>query len=137
MRVVLDTNVFVSALLNPDRRISLILYSLAEGKYRLLYSRDSLGELVRVVSRPRIMRGLLDDFDIKELIALIKFRGQEILPSVSIKACRDLSDNMFLEIAVEGNADLIVSGDDDLLSLSPFQGIPVITPARFLSILEK
>ena len=65
MRVVLDTNVFISALLNPDRRISLILYSLAEGKYRLLYSRDLLGELVRVVSRPRIMRGLLDDFDIK------------------------------------------------------------------------
>jgi uncharacterized protein len=136
MQVVLDTNVLISSLLNPDRRINLILRSLAEGNYCLLYSRDSLDELIRVLSRPRIVRGLVDDFDIKELVALIQFRGQEIMPSVFIKECRDPSDNKFLAIAVEGKADYIVSGDSDLLSLSPFQGISVIRPADFINLLE-
>jgi putative PIN family toxin of toxin-antitoxin system len=137
MRVVMDTNVFVSALLNPDARINLALSNLATGNYCLLYSQDSLDELLSVISRPRIMRGLLDDWDIKELTALIQFRGQRISPQLYIDACRDPSDNRFLEIAVVGEADYIVSGGKDLLALNPFQGIPIIKPADFIDLLER
>jgi putative PIN family toxin of toxin-antitoxin system len=50
----------------------------------------------------------------------------------SIRACRDPEDDKFLELAVNGNAALIVTGDKDLLALDPFQGIAIITPAGFL-----
>jgi predicted nucleic acid-binding protein len=49
-----------------------------------------------------------------------------------IAACRDPTDDKFLELAVNGRADLIVSGDADLLALNPFRGIPIITPAMFV-----
>jgi predicted nucleic acid-binding protein len=49
-----------------------------------------------------------------------------------IAACRDPTDDKFLELAVNGHADLIVSGDADLLALNPFRGIPIVTPATFL-----
>jgi predicted nucleic acid-binding protein len=47
-------------------------------------------------------------------------------------ACRDPTDDKFLELAVSGNADLILSGDKDLLTLHPFRGIPIVTPAAFV-----
>ena len=49
-----------------------------------------------------------------------------------ITACRDPKDDKFLELAVNGHADLIVSGDADLLTLNPFQGTPIVTPADFV-----
>jgi predicted nucleic acid-binding protein len=49
-----------------------------------------------------------------------------------IVACRDPTDDKFLELAVSGNADLILSGDKDLLTLHPFRGIPIVTPAAFV-----
>ena len=55
-----------------------------------------------------------------------------MLPAQRINACRDPKDNMVLEAAVAGQVDVIVSGDKDLLTLSPFKGIPVLTPAAFL-----
>ena len=53
-------------------------------------------------------------------------------PEIIITDCRDPADNMFLELAVEGQADIIISGDNDLLSLNPFRGIKIITAAEFL-----
>jgi putative PIN family toxin of toxin-antitoxin system len=50
----------------------------------------------------------------------------------TVQACRDPRDDKFLELAVEGEADVIVTGDNDLLTLDPFQGISILTPARFL-----
>lgn len=137
MRAVVDTNVVVSASLNPDARINLILANLAQGKYTFLYSRDSLDEIVEVLSRPRIARGMVDPFDIQEFVALVRFRGEEIKPVTAIHVCRDPDDDKFLEIAIGGRADTIVSGDGDLLSLSPFRGIAIIKPTKFLDILAK
>ena len=51
-----------------------------------------------------------------------------------IRACRDQRDDKFLELAVEGTADLLVTGDTDLLALDPFQGISIVTPGRFLDL---
>ena len=53
-----------------------------------------------------------------------------------IHASRDPKDDMFLELAVNGNADVIVSGDQDLLALTPFREIPIVTPAGYLERLQ-
>ncbi len=54
-----------------------------------------------------------------------------------VRACRDPKDDMYLELAVSDEATCIVSGDQDLLQLNPFQGIPIITPDEFLTSFEK
>ena len=54
-----------------------------------------------------------------------------------VRACRDPKDYKFLELAVNGEADCIVSGDDDLLSLDPFRGIQILAPDKFLNALSK
>ena len=50
----------------------------------------------------------------------------------TITACRDPTDDKFLELAVNGRADLILTGDKDMLALDPFQGVPIVTPASFV-----
>lgn len=58
--------------------------------------------------------------------------AEEVMIIERIAACRDPTDDKFLELAVNGRADLIVSGDGDLLALHPFRGIPIFTPAAFV-----
>ena len=54
--------------------------------------------------------------------------------SRAIRACRDPRDDKFLEVAVHGRADLIVTGDEDLLALNPFRGIAILAPAAYLEV---
>ena len=136
MRAVVDTNILVRALIRPQGVVGPILRYLRQGRYTLLYSDATLNELVDVLNRPRIRDKYgLSDEDIRTVVALILRRGEHVVPNVPVTACRDPHDNKFLEVAVSGEADVIVSGDDDLLALSPFQGIPVISPRGFLEML--
>ncbi len=57
--------------------------------------------------------------------------AEPLMISERVAACRDPTDDKFLELAVNGYADLIVSGDADLLALNPFRGIAIITPAAY------
>jgi predicted nucleic acid-binding protein len=58
--------------------------------------------------------------------------AEAVIITERIAACRDATDDKFLELAVAGGADAIVSGDADLLALDPFRGIPILTPAKFV-----
>lgn len=138
MRVVVDTNILVRALIQPTGSVGPVLRRLRDGAYTLLYSESLLEELVDVLNRPHL-RGKyhLDEEDIKTLLALILFRGVEVEPNAQVRACRDPRDDQFLEVAAAGEADVIVSGDEDLLTLHPWRGIPIVTPARFLEILAR
>ena len=137
MQIVIDTNVLVSCLFKQNSRINRILRHLIDGEYQLLYSDETVKELNDVLLRPRISRNILKDWDIAELLVLLRFRGMRVFPKTGINVCRDPEDDKFLELAVDGHADYIVSGDKDLLALHPFQGIPIITPATFLDLFEK
>jgi predicted nucleic acid-binding protein len=66
---------------------------------------------------------------------LLWLRGEPVRLTRTITACRDPQDDKVLEIAVAGKADAIVTGDEDLLALHPFEGIPIVGPAEFLSML--
>ena len=138
MRVVIDTNVLVSALIRPTGRTGATLQHLRHGAFTLLYSRSSLEEMIDVLTRPTIQRkyGVTDD-DVETVLALILLRGEAVVPKRRITACRDPKDNVFLEIGVAGHADAIVSGDADLLVLHPFEGISIVTPAAFLERLDQ
>jgi putative PIN family toxin of toxin-antitoxin system len=137
MRAVVDTNVLVRALIKPHGTVGPVLLRLRHGEYTLLYAGSLLEELVDVLNRPRIREKYrLTDLDIQAIVSLILLRGEVVVPEERITACRDPKDDKFLEVAVAGKADVIVSGDQDLLVLHPFAGIPIVSPAAFLQMLD-
>jgi putative PIN family toxin of toxin-antitoxin system len=137
MRAVIDTNVLVRAVIRPLGSVGRVLLRLRQGDYVLLYARPLLEELVDVLNRPRIrIKYGLTGPDIQAIVALILLRGEAVQPREQIRSCRDPKDDKFLEVAVVGKADAIVTGDEDLLVLHPFAGIPILSPAVFLNMLD-
>jgi putative PIN family toxin of toxin-antitoxin system len=96
----------------------------------LLKSALTEQEILHVLARPHIAAVTIPSFrkDLAKLLA----RAELVTITERIAACRDPHDDKFLELAVNGHADLIVSGDGDLLALNPFRQIPIITPAIFV-----
>lgn len=130
MRFVFDTNVLISAALLPNSKPRQALdLALKQGK--LLISFAVLAELCEVLSRKQFRR-YIDEEDVRTFVAVLTREAEWVDVDVRIAACRDPKDDKFLELAVSGGATGIVSGDSDLLSLNPFQGIPIMTPQVFL-----
>ena len=75
--------------------------------------------------------------DRERLLAALVQDAELIVPSTAIQACRDPDDDMVLELAVSSGVPLLVTGDNDLLELSPFRGIQIIKPAQFLELLDR
>lgn len=129
-RVVVDNNALISRLLLPASVPGRAVRK-AVDTAQLLVSESTLLELAEVLSRVKFDRYVSIE-DRQQFLRLLT-RVAEIIPIIHpIRACRDPKDDMFLEVAVNGEADLIVTGDRDLLVLSPFRAIPIITPARYL-----
>jgi putative PIN family toxin of toxin-antitoxin system len=137
MRVVVDTNVLISAVIKPSGNVGRVLLLLRDGRYTILCAQSLLAELVDVLNRPRMHHKYhLTNKDIETVVALILLRGQAVRPQRQITICRDPKDNKFLKATFAGDADAIVSGDEDLLSLNSFEGIPIISPRDFLDLFE-
>ena len=83
-----------------------------------------------MLARPHIAAVTIPSY--REGLAILLAKAELIVITERIVACRDPHDDKFLELAVNGRADLIVSGDGDLLALHPFRGIPIVTPAVFV-----
>ena len=129
MRVVLDTNVLVSAALK-DRSLPALAVHLVAQHGGLLKSIATEPQLVDVMARPYfvpLIAPAARDW-LKDLLAAAEL----VTITESIVACRDPTDDKFLELAINGHADFIVSGDADLLALNPFRGIAIVPPAAFL-----
>ena len=131
MRIVLDTNVLVSALLFYNSEIARAA-RLALDHHDVLASHDTMHELKRVLQKPKIQKYA----DADKLAAFFLSYKRitihtEILIPVTLS--RDPKDDKFLEVALNGGADLLITGDQDLLVLHPFQSTAIITPTEFLS----
>ncbi|MBU4457100.1 MAG: putative toxin-antitoxin system toxin component, PIN family [Nanoarchaeota archaeon] len=130
MRFVFDTNVIVSALLFEQSRPAQAFFCALQQE-ELLLSTDLVNEISRVINREKFDRYVSQEQRDQFLIALVQ-TGTLIEITEAIHVCRDPKDNMILELAVSGQANAIVSGDDDLLMLNPFRGIPILSPTAFL-----
>ena len=128
-RIVIDTNVLISRLLLPAS-VSGRAVRKAVDAGQLVVSEATLAELAAVVGRAKF-DPYLSIADRQEFIRLLG-RIAEMVPVVRVvRACRDPADDKFLEVAVNGRADLIITGDRDLLALDPFMGIAILTPAAY------
>jgi uncharacterized protein len=134
MRVVLDANVFVSAVLKGDSNPGRIVDLVCQVVVRLLVSPDILTELKTTLLTPRlrklhrkshkwVVEFLRELSDLAELIP-----GEMVITAIE----EDPSDNVYLACGVEGRADFIISGDKHLLNVGEFLGIPIVNSADFL-----
>ena len=126
-RLVLDTNVLLSALLFPTGSVSWLRPAWQSETIRPLASRDTTMELIRVLSYPKFQLTLGEQED---LIADYVPWCETIMVThpPSVPSCRDPSDRPFLELALKGLADALVTGDGDLPALAPVFAIPILTP---------
>ena len=130
---VFDTNVIVSALLlNDSVPGRAFVQALSHGT--ILVSGALMGELSRVLSRDRFDRYVSREERDEFLQSLIE-ESDLIEITEFVQACRDPADDRVLELAINGNAKYIVTGDADLLLLNPFRGVKIVTPAEFLKAL--
>jgi putative PIN family toxin of toxin-antitoxin system len=128
MRVVVDTNVFVSAALK-DKSVPALAVHLVARRGGLLKSTATERQLFEVLGRPSLAPLIVPAA--REWLARLLAAAESVTITERIAACRDPTDDKFLEPTVNGHADFIVSGDADLLVLNPFRGIPIITPDRY------
>ena len=129
MRIVLDTNVLVSAALKRQSTPGIVAHTI-EQSGGLLKSLLTEQQLFEVVTRPYFAT-LIDD-DTRAWLRKLMAAAELVGITERIVVCRDPTDDKFLELAVNGRADLIVSGDADLGVLNPFRNIPVLSPAVFI-----
>jgi len=141
IRIVIDTNVILSALIRPDSVPGRILRAAVEGRtVRALVSGPLLEELRRTLRYPRLRRYLkMDDRAADDFVLL----WEQVTDPVDLAGhpapgiCRDPDDEPYLQTALAGHADHVVSGDGDLLALEQMEGIPIVSPAEFAQILAK
>ena len=129
-RVVVDTNVLVSRLLLPNS-VSARAVRHAVEYGQLLASEATLAELADVLSRDKFDR-YVDLADRQAFFRQLAGVVERVPITYMVRASRDPKDDMFLELALNGQANYIVSGDQDLLVLSPFQQIPIMNPVNYL-----
>ena len=140
LKVVLDTNIFVSSLLSKAGRPAMVIDAWRASRYLLVTSPSIISEIKRVVEAPSIRKkyGLGRD-PIARLILLLE-KDTIVVPGLSTVAGaipKDPTDEMFLSAALDAKADLIVSGDRHLLDLGEYKGVPILTVRQFLELLEK
>jgi putative PIN family toxin of toxin-antitoxin system len=133
MKVVIDTNIWISYLLGSllqgmDEKI-------LSKEIKVVVSEEMLKELSEVASRPKF-KNILTVRRIKELFSLLDSYAIVVSPSQKVNACRDKKDNFLLEIALEGKADYLITGDEDLLVLDPFHNTKIVKPKDFEGIFQ-
>lgn len=133
MRVVFDTNVFVSAFVIPG----------SQGEHAFTLARHRRFELCTSVAILTETAGRLrakfdqDEEDVKDALRQISRAARIVKPSRRVAAVKDEADNRILECAVEARADLVVTGDRHLLKLKRFEAIPIVRLVDFLKLFPK
>jgi putative PIN family toxin of toxin-antitoxin system len=132
MRVVLDTNIFISSILGG--RLKAIVDEWKAGKFKLIISEAIAREYLDVISRPKFKIPPLEIVTVTEYLLQ---NAEFMTPDEKIVVIvADPTDNKFLEAAIAGNVDYIVSGDSHLLELGSFREIPIIKAVDFIALLK-
>lgn len=138
IRAVVDTNVFVSGLINPHGPPGKILNTLRAKRFTLVTSPEINEEILEVLDRPHIR----DKYGLGNLIFDVAFILWEVAEQAAdlppVTASPDPDDNKFLSAAIGGHAQYLVTGDSrDLLALEEHRGVRILKPAEFAKILLK
>ena len=131
-RIILDSNLWISFLITKDfTKLDTILFS---KQAILLFSNELLDEFITVVKRPKFKK-YFNNSDITSLISIIEKYAEFVSVKNKLTICRDEKDNFLLSLAKEGNADYLITGDNDLLSIKKLGQTKIITITEYLAIL--
>jgi uncharacterized protein len=138
IRVVLDANVLVSALISPRGIPAQVLKAWRDERFHLVISQAILSEIDRVLRYPKTRkRHGMSDSEIKEWIDDLAHLAVLVPGQITVAVIiEDPADDRYLECALEGEAESIVSGDQHLLKLKRYEHIDVLTPRAFLEVLK-
>ena len=131
IRVVIDTNLWVSMALGSRAVSEQMARVLDNPSIALFISAELLDELTDTLAKPKLQR-YLSKTRTQHLFDLIWLKGQLISPTTSARFCRDPKDDFIINLALTAQAQYIVTGDDDLLTLNPIGTIEVVTIADFV-----
>ena len=129
MRIVLDTNIFISSFFwggNPRK----IMERVIDGKDELFICKEILQEIASVMARPKF--NVSNEYIIRFIHSIEDIANHIILSGIVQKVCRDSEDDKILECALLANADYIITGDVDLLILKEFRGTKIITANEYV-----
>ena len=136
LKVVLDTNVLVSAAISSQGNPALIFEMLILGTIHNSTTPEIITEFEEVLQRPHIAKRLppaKKDF----ILNMFKDISEIIIPDSKFQEVQeDPDDDKFLECAVSAGADFIISGDDHLLKIKEFRGIKILNPAEFVNLMN-
>ena len=132
-RVIIDTNLWISFLITNNLNILSELFLFE--RFQIIFSDELFNEFLDVARRPKFKK-YFDEKSVQLLIQNISEKLEFIEVASAINICRDLKDNFILALSIDGNADYIVTGDKDLLSLNGFKGKKIITINEFIKIID-
>lgn len=138
LKLVVDTNLFVSGLILKRGAPNELLNSWRRGDFLLLITHEIIDEIKRVLRYPRIARKYnISEADIEELTVLLETEAVTLNPNVTLTIVKDdPDDDKFIECAVTGKADYIVTGDSHLLSLRRVNDISIVSVNDYFNLLE-
>ncbi|MBA7530017.1 hypothetical protein ES705_22220 [subsurface metagenome] len=128
MKIVIDTNLWISFLIG--KILKGLKDSIFDKRITILTSDEHLEELFSVLKRPKFKKYFTHE-DIEKLSYLLDKTGVVVEIQDKVEVCRDRKDNFLIDIAINGGADFIITGDDDLLVLNPFRGISIVKVKEF------
>jgi uncharacterized protein len=137
LKIVIDTNIFISALIKPGNSQKIFDF-LTTGSFQAFYPTQLLEEFAEVATRPKVAdKYKITTEKLKNFLAVIQ-RNATNIPMTNIpRICRDPTDDPFLECARLAKCDYLVSGDPDLLDLLEHGQTKIVSAAKFLQILEQ
>jgi putative PIN family toxin of toxin-antitoxin system len=135
-RLVIDSNVWIAALISPTGAARQLVDAVLDHDIDILMSEETFAELVSRLDRPKFDRYRETQAWNLFLSELVELSSWHEDAGTAAGISRDADDDKFLALAVTGQADAIISGDSDLLELVTLEGIPVLTPAKFLQRLR-
>src|SRR3972149_1824138 len=135
MRAVLDTVVFVRALINPAARWGRLLFDLSD-RYTLVLSPEIVKEILDVLHRSSLRQRFpqIDDVAVTRPLAVLE-QAEVVTPREPVSVCRDPNDDKFFACAIAGGAGYIVSEDKDILAVGEYEGIKTVSATEFTRLI--
>ncbi len=130
-RIILDTNLWISFLITKDQ--SKLDSQIFTGNSVLIFSDELLNEFIAVANRPKF-RKYFSQVELIEILNVIEQHAEFIEVKSDIRKCRDEKDNFLLSLAVDGNADYLITGDEDLLELKKIKKTQIVTINQYFKL---
>ena len=129
-RIVFDTNSLISAAILPNS-VSRKAFICALKHYKLIVSEDTWQEFAGKIEKPSLDHYFPSQESRQDFLLFVSRATEHIVVTSTVTDCADPDDNMFLELALDGNASIIVSGDEDLRKLNGWKNIRVLSTGEF------